>query len=1187
MAALFCACCLNTALVRSATLPPPNTVLLSGNLKQANAPSEGEHDFQFQIFNAETGGQIPSGAKTVTLTQPVVDGSWQIAIDIRQFGAEVEILGAPGGTEEITPPQSYVGILDNTFRPPQGWVSLPDDTVRPSMGSRSLRDNTFHTATALNWRAVQGTWLEISVRKKGNGPFVPLVPRQRLTAVPGAIVAQTANHALVAGTVSEGGVDARALAPGAVTADKLSVGAITTAALGDFSITAPKLANATVVRSINGIQDDVTIAAGTGVTLSKTGTILTITATGSSGGGGSGGTLLPNGNFRGADNQNTFPSSTNSVIAGGRENEIRSSTDATVAGGDRNVAQGNYAAIGGGFANNAGYAGTVGGGYINQAKGPYSVVGGGYFNSVDHNSANPFSGDLTGFEFIGAGQNNTLTNSRSSAITGGEGNRIENASGSVIVGGLSGSIGRDSSLSFIGGGSGNRIETNSIWSVLIGGNGNRIGANSSDSFIGGGQANHVGDGSNWSSITAGYNNLVADSVANTVIGGGYSNIARNGNSSTIAGGNQNIVDGSFSTVGGGGSNFAGSNATVAGGGGNRASGNFATIAGGVGNAALSDQAVVAGGNNNVVDTSLDGTVGGGGNNHMTNSAHGTIGGGNDNYIFNGFGTVIAGGLANVAASQASAILGGEGNRTDGAQGYATVLGGSLNVASGMHSLAAGHRAEARHHGSWVWNGWPGRNDSMPFVTERDGEFAVRAPGGVRVVTEGTEPGYGDIRLDAGSASLVASGRNANLTFNQAFNVTAGDGVNLVTGGKGLFVDGQKVGASAGGGNGSLTVITGGGQTDPQARLEQTNPDDYVRLMMNTPRSFWTIGTGPDGAFGFYVPGQSPANTTGDNGAHRFLITANGEVGVGSERPLAQFHVRGHGGFDLPQVRVTQQNAQDFARLRLETGPQSWDIAVGPDGSLRFFGGGADRLVLGADGIQLTTGGAGLTVNGRTVAYVDQLGQGGGQSGNGGAFSATVTQGTAITATSQDAQAGVAVSATGRVGIRTTSSSAQGAAVQAIQLNGSGYAGDFTGKVKVSSTLEANGGVKLTGAVRVSGMGTNTPTAAFRLVPDLLAHVSLANPGGITTQLAVLDHPSLNGNPAAVVLLTPLNASALKLYQRTSDVLRGDFLFYSEDLPTTPSELRGRWALDTTRTPPPFGQPDTGSIAVFNALIVTP
>jgi hypothetical protein len=104
----------------------------------------------------------------------------------------------------------------------------------------------------------------------------------------------------------------------------------------------------------------------------------------------------------------------------------------------------------------------------------------------------------------------------------------------------------------------------------------------------------------------------------------------------------------------------------------------------------------------------------------------------------------------------------------------------------------------------------------------------------------------------------------------------------------------------------------------------------------------------DGWFSFYVPGQIPANTV-DTGADRFIITPNGEVGVGSDRPFAQLHVRGRGGFDLPQIRATQQNPQDFARLRLETGQQSWDMSAGPDGSLRFFSGGTDRVVVSANG----------------------------------------------------------------------------------------------------------------------------------------------------------------------------------------------------------------------------------------------
>lgn len=962
LAALACAIGWGGSTLRAADLPPPNTLLLSGKLKQANLPAQGEHDFRFQLYNSETGGQIPPGSKDVLVTQPVNAGDWQVVLDVRQFGAEAAILDDTihGGTDLIHPPQTYVGILDDTIRPPQGWLSILDNTVRPPMGSRSILDNTVHTATALNWRAAQGTWLQISVRRKGSGAFVPLTPRQRLTAVPGAVVAQTANHALVAGTVSEGGVDARALAPGAITAEKLSIGAIHNAALANLAVTAPKIAPLTVVRSLNGLQDDVTLAAGTGVTLSAAGSTITINSTATGGGGG---TPLPNGNFLGVNNENTFNSSTNSVIAGGY---------------------------------------------------------------------------------------------------------------------------------------------------------------------------------------------------------------------------QNLVEGDYSTVGGGTSNFAGPGGAVAGGSGNRAEGANAAVGGGTGNIARSEQSTVGGGNRNAVHISPHGSIAGGLSNSLTNSSAGFIGGGEQNRMLDAADSVIGGGLNNVAGTPYSAILGGEGNQTEGIGGYATVLGGSFNLASGTHSLAAGHRARATHSGSFVWNAWPGD----VFPSKQDGEFAAKAYGGFRFVTGGADVGNGDITLDAGNAALRASGQSASFNFGQSFNLTAGGGVNLITGGQGLTVDGQRITAGgAGGGNGPITVITGGGQTEPQARFEQTNPDDYVRLMMNTPRSFWTLGTGPNGWFSFYVPGQSPANTSGDNGANRFVITANGEVGVGSQQPFAQFHVRGHGGFNLPQARFTQENPQDFARLRLETGQQAWDIAAGPDGSLRFFGGGADRMVLGADGVQISTGAGGLTVNGRSVAFVDQLGQGGGQPGNGSAVSANVTQGAALTGTSQDAQGGVGVVATGRVGVQATSASPQGAAVQAIQLNGSGYAGDFAGRVKVSSTLEANGGLRVGGSIRVNGLGDNTPTAAFRLVPELLPLFSAANPGGEPTFFAILDHPSLNGKPDAMLLLTPVNARAYKLFQRTSDVMRGDFLTYFPDTPESPASLRGRWTIDIT--PTPQGGPVTGAMAVFNALIVTP
>jgi hypothetical protein len=403
----------------------------------------------------------------------------------------------------------------------------------------------------------------------------------------------------------------------------------------------------------------------------------------------------------------------------------------------------------------------------------------------------------------------------------------------------------------------------------------------------------------------------------------------------------------------------------------------------------------------------------------------------------------------------------------------------------------------------------------------------------------------------------------------------------------LFVDGQRIGAGGGQtGTGPIVIRTGGGQTEPQLRVEQTNPDDYARIFVNTPRAFWSVGAGgPHGWFSFYAPGQSPANTA-DTGGDRLILTANGEVGVGSDRPFAQFHVRGRGAFDLPQIRATQLNAQDFARLRLETGAQAWDIAAGPDGSLRFFGGGADRMVLGSDGVQIATGAAGLRVNGRLVAYADQLSQGG-QGGNGGPVSATAALGVAVAAVAEDPQGGVGVSATGRVGVQALSSNPQGAAVRGIQLNGSGYAGDFAGKVKVSSTLEANGGLRLAGSLKVAGAGDNTPTAAFRLLPDQLEVVSAAVPGSFPSLYAVIDHPMLNHRPDAMLMLTPVNASACKLLRRDSDVMRGDFLSFHPDTDSELAAFRGRWVLDITRAPAGVGQPNTVQLAVFNALVATP
>jgi hypothetical protein len=85
-------------------------------------------------------------------------------------------------------------------------------------------------------------WLEISVRTNGGGAYTTLSPRQAITATPYAVFATTSG-------------------------------------------TASNLVNGSVVKSLNGLRDDVTLAAGTNMTITPNGNTLTLAAVGAGGSG--------------------------------------------------------------------------------------------------------------------------------------------------------------------------------------------------------------------------------------------------------------------------------------------------------------------------------------------------------------------------------------------------------------------------------------------------------------------------------------------------------------------------------------------------------------------------------------------------------------------------------------------------------------------------------------------------------------------------------------------------------------------------------------------------------------------------------------------------------------------------------------------------------------------------------------
>ncbi len=228
----------------------------------------------------------------------------------------------------------------------------------------------------------------------------------------------------------------------------------------------------------------------------------------------------------------------------------------------------------------------------------------------------------------------------------------------------------------------------------------------------GGEGNVAGEGS---FVGGGLQNTAIN--FHTTIGGGAYNQAL-AEEATVAGGFKNVASQRFSTVGGGGANIASDlNTTVGGGSGNVASFTFATVGGGAQNTASSSAAVVAGGDHNMAEGAYSSVLGG-----LNNDAGGYL-------------TTIAGGGGNVASGS-----------------YSAIPGGFANSSAGAYSFAAGHKAEvsASHPGTFLF-----ADSSTPaFQSAAPNEFAVRATGGVRLVT-GIDPSgapVSGVRLTAGSGS---------------------------------------------------------------------------------------------------------------------------------------------------------------------------------------------------------------------------------------------------------------------------------------------------------------------------------------------------------------------------------------------------------------------------------------------------
>jgi hypothetical protein len=152
-------------------------------------------------------------------------------------------------------------------------------------------------------------FLEVRVRVTGGGSFTPLTPRQRIASTPYAVKSLSADTATNAATAAN--------FSGSLAGDVTGTQSATT--IAPNAVDAANIASGQVVKGINNLKDNVTLAAGSNITITPSGNTLTIASTGGGGGGGilNQTTLQTGANFNidGTGTANIF-SATQYVIAG-------------------------------------------------------------------------------------------------------------------------------------------------------------------------------------------------------------------------------------------------------------------------------------------------------------------------------------------------------------------------------------------------------------------------------------------------------------------------------------------------------------------------------------------------------------------------------------------------------------------------------------------------------------------------------------------------------------------------------------------------------------------------------------------------------------------------------------------------------------------------------------------------------
>ena len=531
---------------------------------------------------------------------------------------------------------------------------------------------------------------------------------------------------------------------------------------------------------------------------------------------------------------------------------------------------------------------------VNRINGDFAVISGGRANFAD------------AFGVVGGGDDNLAA--ERSVVSGGEQNRSFGAF-SAILGGT-GNV-ADAQYAIAVGGFEN--QSNGAGSFTGGGGGNT--ANGETSTIAGG-ADNTASGT-FSTISGGSENTV--SAGESTVSGGRNNAA-SGFSSTISGGQFNQADGSASTVGGGNQNDAlADSSTISGGSENLSSGIRSTVSGGLRNDASGESSTISGGQDNTA-----------------NGLRSTVGGGRLN-VASALASTVSGGEGNRASGILSTVSGGEFNEASGTS--STVSGGGGNCAGGNRSWAGGLLAKVRpeagasfpattacdgvatsgdsngDEGTFVW----ADHTFTDFVSTGPDQFLVRAAGGVGLGTNSPDAQLHvteSVNANAGNSSAhVAIIENTSASTGGGPDVLAlktsmavpDSAANFIT-----FFDGSDnpIGRIEGDGAGGIVFASGG--ADFAEWLPKRDPDETIE---------------PGDVVGWHADGISRDT----RGALRVMVVSTQPIVAGNAPPEDQLDQWTRVGF-IGQVPVRVRGPVEAGNWVVASGERDGTgIARSPEG----------------------------------------------------------------------------------------------------------------------------------------------------------------------------------------------------------------------------------------------------------------